>query len=207
MKFNTFVVSLLATATTVLGYCGHQCDPKRVPTTPLTGDIEIVSVVDNKNPSIKYQIGGKITIINDCTFKVENFYMFPGVNVAKWMGAPVDSTEGISLTKDYSVMAVDPNQPMTQEYNVDEADPFCKASLLDNVGEFRLVDNTYQLLARAKVNPVITSQSSDKANSNSSSTSNNNSKTDNDNDTSDAKTSKWSMALLGLTGLAGYLLA
>jgi hypothetical protein len=170
MKFSTLLTSLVAIASTALadeqGLCGHQCDPNRVPKTPLIGKIEIVAKYDMNNPAIQYQIAGDVVIVNDCEFKVENFYMFPGVNVAKWMGCPVDANNAIALTSDGAVTAIDPNQPVTLEYDVNKANDFCKASLLDNVGEFRLVDSNYQLLARATVNSAITTKTSEEANNN-----------------------------------------
>eukprot|EP00833_Pecoramyces_ruminatium_P015783 jgi/Orpsp1_1/1189815/evm.model.d7180000074699.1 len=202
MRFFT-LAALLATAATAFAdneFCGHKCDPSKVPSTPLSGKLELVAIQDKDNPAINYKIGGNIVIINDCKFRVENFYMFPAVNVAKWMGAPIGATNGIGLTQDGAVSAIDPNQPQTLEYDVSEVNPFCEVSLLDNVGEFRLVDTGYQLLARATVNPAVTPETSSAANKKSSDNASSSS-------TSDANTSKWSMALLGLTAAAGYLLA
>jgi len=192
MKFFGIVVTLVAAASSVFGQvCHEKCDPSKVPNKVLSAPLQLVAVVDQNNSNISYKIGGNVTIIDDCHFSVENFYVLPGGGPVRWVGAKLNSNEGTSLTKEAPLTPIDPNQPQTLKFDVNEADAFCKASLLNDVGRISLMDTNWQLIAFADVNP------------------------DNDvnkpsnggNSSSDATTAKWSMGLLGLSSVLALLLA
>jgi len=201
MKFLGLLASLALATSTVFGQsCSPQkCDASKKPSAALSAPLQLVAVVDQNNPNIKYEIGGTVVINDDCHFTVENFYMFPGTTSGKWMGAKIGSTEGMALTPDGSVSAIDPNQPQTLSFDVSNVNPFCHAALLDYVGRISLVDSNYQLLAVADVNPSLTANGSSGS---SSSVSGNSSKPN----SNDATTAKWSMGLLGLTSIVAILL-
>lgn len=207
MKFFSLVATLATAASAVLGqYCGTKCDASKVPNEVLSAPLQLVAIVDQNNPSIKYQIGGTVIIKDDCHFTVENFYMFPGTLSAKWMGAKIGATEGINLSKDGAVSAIDPNQPQTLSFDVSDVNIFCPASLLSDVGRIQLLDSNYQLLAYADVNPSVTADGSG-AKASTGTTSNTSTSNNGKSSTSDASTSKWSMAILGLTSVVALLLA
>jgi len=206
MKFFTLVATLITVTTSVLGqYCGNKCDPSKTPNGVFSAPLEIVTKVDKNNPSILYEIGGTVTIKDDCHFTVENFYMFPGSASAKWMGAKIGSGEGINLSTESEIPAIDPNQPQTMTYDVSSVNVFCPVSLLNDVGRIQLLDSNYQLLAYADVNPAITVDgSSNNAGSPAGSTARGKSVKETD----DAQTIKWSMALfLSLTTIVAIFVA
>ncbi|KAG4084827.1 hypothetical protein H8356DRAFT_1742956 [Neocallimastix lanati (nom. inval.)] len=192
MKFFGIVVTLIAAVSSVFGtVCHDKCDASKVPKKALSAPLQLVAVVDQNNASIKYQIGGNVTINDDCHFSVENFYVLPGGGPVRWVGALLNSNEGTSLTKEVPLSPIDPNQPQTIKYDVNEADAFCKVSLLNDVGRISLMDTNWQLIAFADVNP---DNDANKPNNNGG-------------NSSDATTAKWSMGLLGLSSLLAYLLA
>ncbi|OUM68783.1 hypothetical protein PIROE2DRAFT_3478 [Piromyces sp. E2] len=162
MKFLTLFATLSTVAKVAFAaYCGRECDPNKVPETPLSGPLKLVAVVDNKDASIKYDVAGTVVIENDCVFTVKGFKLTPKSDSAKWYGASdPHSTEGILLSnQDVGVTS----SPTDLTYNIKDTSLFCHASLLSDVGNggvIRLMDSNYQLLAFAKIAPGSASASS-----------------------------------------------
>jgi len=155
MKFLSLFATLSAVAKVALAsYCGSQCDPNKVPETPLSGPLKLVAVVDNQDKSIRYEVAGTVVIENDCVFSVKGFKLTPKSDGAKWYGASEpNSSEGILLSKEEVGVT---SSPSDLSYNIKDTDLFCHASLLTDVGNggvIRLMDKNYQLLAFAKIAP------------------------------------------------------
>jgi len=217
MKFTNIVALVASAATAYASACGSECDPSK----GLNGktyqkDLVLVAVQDNKDPNIHYKVGGTIVVKDDCHFEVQNFYVDPSPRNAFWTCNKKGENEGVRLMgEDETVAAVNPAAPVTLSYDVHyKPNAFCQASLLNDCYDYSLYDDSWQLIATAKaVNPDATgsggSSGSSGSGSNSSGSNNSSStgKTNGGKDTSDATTSKWSMALLGLSSLAAYLLA
>jgi len=123
-------------------YCGHICNPSEVPNGSLTAQLELVN--------LSFRVEGTIEIVNDCEFTVKGFKISPEPEEAKWY-ATSSSIEGILLSNDI-ISAND--YPMNINYNIENTDPFCHASLLKDIGEggkFFLLDKNYNTIALAIV--------------------------------------------------------
>lgn len=157
MKFITLFATLSTIAKiTLASYCGRQCDPNKIPETPLSGPLQLVAVVDNKDSSIRYNVAGTVVIENDCVFTVKGFQLTPKSDGAKWYGASdPNSSEGILLSKEEVGVT---SSPTDLTYNIKDTDLFCHASLLSDIGNggvLRLMDKNYQLLGFAKIAPGL----------------------------------------------------
>ena len=161
MKFFTLLTTLSAVAKVAFAsYCGVQCDPNKVPETPLSGPLTLVAVIDNKDKNIKYKVAGTVVIENDCVFTVKGFQLTPKSDAAKWYGASDPySNEGILLSNEQVGVTANPTD---LSYNIKDTSLFCHASLLTDVGNggvIRLMDENYQLLAFAEIAPGAPSSS------------------------------------------------
>jgi len=131
-------------------YCGHRCHPGKNPSTVLSGDLKRVDV--------SYQCGGKVVILDDCNFQVENFYLSPEPEKpAKW-SCKGPGYEGLSLTHTsmITVNAVDPNAPATLSYDINNTmyDDFCHAALIEDCQDFILAyEEDGHVICQASVNP------------------------------------------------------
>jgi len=249
MKFIT-LSSLALLAASVFAQdkpnCGGLCDRNKTPSSVLSGNIDLIAVVDKDDSNIRYKVGGTVVVENDCSFRVENFYLDPQPKDATWHCVGPNNS-GIAISKEI-VNAVNPDAPQTFTYDVEKTDLFCHAALIDDCTEYVLMDKNWQTIGRAVIGNSGSSSSSSSGSSSSSSGSSSgssssgtgsnsgsttgstssgsttgstnssngatigkvtttNTNTSNNNKTSDATTSKWSIALLGLSSLAAFLLA
>jgi len=213
MKFANVIALVASAATAYAQACGSECDASLgLNGKTYMGDLKLVAVQDNKDPNIKYKVGGTIVVKDDCNFEVQNFYVDPQPRNAFWTCNRKGEENGMRLIGEgESVSAVNPAAPQNLSYNVhDKPNAFCQASLIYDCADYGLYDDSWQLIAVAKnVNPDATGKPDDGKSSGSgtstgTSTKTGTGKTDKK---SDAATTKWSMALLGLSSLAAYLLA
>jgi len=205
MKFTRVAafVGLAACAYAETPYCGSKCNPSKKPNGELRAKIDLVAQQDLKM-GYGYQVGGEIVIKDDCTFTTENFFLYPQANDAFWTCNLNGKEQGVGLTDQGTVNAVNPTTPQNFDYDVSKRNgyEFCPVALLTDCYDFKLFDKDYQLIATAKaVNNNASGSGSSSGSSSSGKGKSSGSKT------SDATTSKWGMGLLGLTSLAAYLLA
>lgn len=175
MKFLTIFAALASLSSVVLGdYCGHDCDPSLIPSKTLKAPITVVDT--------KYSVTGTFYINNDCEFTIEDFSVTPKTSNAKWYGTnSFESTTGILLSNE---IVGEVTSPKSLTYSIKDTSLFCKASLVNDIGEngvFRLLDDNNQLIAYAKVQasdekPVVASSSTTTTTSTKKSTTSNSTK-------------------------------
>jgi len=133
-------------------YCGKLdgCDAKRVPTSVISGNLNKVAVVDQNDHNIRYEVGGTVAVENDCTLKVNGFYVSPVPKEMKW-SCRGPNNNGIQITKAENIIKQPITDPQNITVDISGVDLFCQASLLEDCNEIILMDSDFQTIALAKL--------------------------------------------------------
>ncbi len=133
------------------GDCGSKCDRNKFPTN-FSFPIPIIPHNSNmvKNNSNNYHAGGTISIINDCVFKIINFYVYPEINDAKWYCIKSFAEKRILLSEE-TVSTIEKESSKTITYDITKATSSCPVSLIDECQIISLMDDNNTIIASANV--------------------------------------------------------
>jgi len=123
-------------------FCGSQkCNKDKIPNGPLSGDIIIFDPV--------YDVGGTIIVKNDCEFQIKNFYSTTEMKNAKWFCTKSNKLEESIIISRYIIGSFNKKAPVTLYYDLEDIDPSCPVSLLDDCIAIILIDENYHIASAA----------------------------------------------------------
>jgi len=185
MKFYTLFASLAAVAEiSYAAYCpksGGQCNKNKKPDSVMTGKF----IQQYKTSG--YSCSGTIEIVNECEFNLSNFkFSTPTNSEVKWFGAANGSTNEGTILASYTNGAT--------TVSAESADTFCWASLTDDIGVIRLVEDNSRVVCYAEIQkggaaPATESKTSDSKSDSKSSSSKSDSKSSSKSDSKSDKKS------------------